>query len=168
MNIVTDVNDIEGDFDQVHLLFAREDVETRNYASIKTYLKRFVADDKTHKARSKLNVGFAGYDDDLRELWEIVDVMNWVWQSVEVENIPWFYLLSTDSEALSIKILAMCYCAKLGEHGKMIVDTNELQNFVKRNFTNLDNYFAGNLPEEINLEISQNINRYIKDWIGGN
>ena len=167
MEIVFDVESVSDEFDEVHLLIARSDVEKRSYAPIRKYLAKFVDGDKTYRARSKLNIGFDGYDDDPREVWETVDIINWVWQSMDIENIPWFYLLSTDSEALSIKIIAMCYCAKLGNFGKLIVDVAKLREFAEKNFSIMDNYFGNNLPEEIDLEITQNINRYIGDWIGG-
>jgi hypothetical protein len=76
MTIVHDVDDVKGNYDLIILLIKREDVEARNYAAINKYIDKFIKDDTTFSRRSKLHVGFDGYDNDTRDVWEIPEITN--------------------------------------------------------------------------------------------
>jgi hypothetical protein len=77
--------------------------------------------------RARLDIGFAGYDDDIRELYEIEEVRKFL--GLLDKKFPfWFYFLNLDSGTLSLIVLALCQYSK-GLDGLLLADRDDLERF---------------------------------------
>jgi hypothetical protein len=158
-------------FDSFTLVFDRKGIENMDFSIIKEFIREHDFNEVLlYEARSRLNISFFGYDDDPRELYEIVEVINWVKYSILEEKIPWFFFLSTNEASQGIKLLALCFCsvAVRGMDGNYFLqpDTSKLREFALVNFGILNEFMEEHkLNDSINHEISQNVLEYLRKWL---
>jgi hypothetical protein len=160
-----------GDFDSFTLVLDRQAIEDMNFSIIKEFIEeRDFNETLLYEARARLDISIFGYDTDTRELFEIVEVINWVKRSIFEEHIPWFFFLSTSPASQSIKLLALCFCSEPveGMYGLHYLepDINKLQEFAEVNFGIMNAFMKEhNLSDGINYEITQNILGYLHNWL---
>jgi hypothetical protein len=113
--------------------------------------------------RNKHFVTFLDYDNDPREVYEIPEIRRWFKESLN-NDIPWFYLLCSDDNGISIMILLYSCCDI-----KVISKDNSITRVEIRDFIDIECWFNINfnnlnkLTEENN--ISMEINRDISGLI---
>jgi hypothetical protein len=160
-----------GDFDSFTIVLERKDIENMNFSIIKEFIEgRDFNETLLYEARSQLNISICGYDTDPRELFEIVEVVNWVKVSIFEEHIPWFFFLSTTPSSQSIKLLALCFCSVpvkgMDDNWFLQPDTSKLQEFAEVNFGIMNTFMKEHdLLESINSEITQNVLGYLHNWL---
>jgi hypothetical protein len=160
-----------GNFDSFTIVLDRKDIENMDFSIIKEFIaERDFNETLLYEARSQLNISFFGYDTDTRELLVIVEVVNWVKYSIDLEKIPWFFFLSTSPASQAIKALALCYCAVpvkgMDDVWFLEPDTGKLQEFALVNFSIMNNFVKEhNLLNSINSEITQNVLEYLHNWL---
>jgi len=160
-------------FDSFTLVFDREDIENMDFSKIKEFIEeRDFNEPLFYEASGKLDISFYGYDDDPRELFEIPEVQNWVKASMFDEKIPWFFFLSTSPNSQSIKALAVCYCAEPVKQNdgsiKFQPMQKNMQDFAFINFSNMNDFMkAHDLTQSMSTQISESVNGYFMNWLGG-
>lgn len=86
----------------------RRDVQNLDIDTTFKILRRLLQDRQTVVSfRARLDIAFAGYDDDVRELYEIEEVRNFL--SLLDKKFPfWFYFLNLDNGTLALILLSLC------------------------------------------------------------
>ena len=159
-------------FDHVTIVLDRKDIENMKFKVIKDYLNKFDFDETLlYENRNRLDISIHGYDKDKRELFEIIEVVNWFRQSVFEEHIPWFLLLSTNADSQSLKLLTYCFLSEPvkgdDELWHFMLNNDNMRDFFIINFGTLNNYFKeNNLTVSMNSLVSDEINQYYSNWLG--
>jgi len=161
------------DFDLISLVIDRESIEKLDYSIIQKYMdKCSVSKDTLIKCQSQLDFSVFGYDDDNRQLCEIIEVINWVNKSI-YDGMPWFYFLSKSPNSQGLKILALCYIAIPEQENdgcwRFKLELSKINECIGLNFTNMNNFMDDNIGDELlKSEISQQILAYYQNWLDAN
>jgi hypothetical protein len=167
------LEDILDIFDSLTLVFDKNDVENMDFSKIKIFIEEHNFNEiLLYEASNRLDISFFGYEDDLREIYEIQEVRDWVKASMIDEQIPWFFFLSTSPASQSIKALAVCYCAEPIRQTNGTIKfqpmMQKMHEFAIINFSNMNDFIEEhNLTQSMNTQISNNVNAYLQNWIGG-
>ena len=137
----------------------RRDVEAGDVSVAAAALLRALADRETvERLRGRVDVGFHGYSDDPRELYEIPEVRRFCGQ-LDGEFPYWFYFFST--EGVTLGVIACCLCSVSKVKPGVVSFGPDLLDFITRHFEALnwliDNYA---LDERHNIQISRNVTEY--------
>ncbi len=90
----------------------------------------------THSLNESINIEIRGYENDIRELWQIPEVRNFV-KELNKEFSQWFYFLDKSSEILYC--ITMCMCAKgFKEEDSYKVNNLLLHDFINDQLKNLN------------------------------
>ena len=109
------------DFDLAILLIPRSVVEQQDLDFTLSGLEKFLVNEETiRKSKNKLTVGFDGYDDDPRELYEIDEVKDYI-RAITLKFPYWFYFCSTTNDSLWVIFVAHCKFRKFGPGGVKIL-----------------------------------------------
>lgn len=93
--------------DLVNIIISRQDVESKNILPTITALSKFIASPQVARAyMEKLDIGFSGYDQDNRELFEIPEVRDHVY--LLDEKFP-FWLFFLAKNCLGLQCLMFCF-----------------------------------------------------------
>jgi len=114
--------------DSLAVVVDRRDVERSFLDPTLMVLKRLLQDRETVvRYRGQLDLGFAGYDDDVRELYEIEQVRDFI---VDIDrSFPfWLYFLNLRAEMLTVILLSFCRYSR-GPNGALSVDRTDQENF---------------------------------------
>jgi len=159
-------------FDHFSIILDRKDIENMKFKVIKDFMSKFDFDETLiYENRNRLDIGIHGYDKDKRELFEIIEVVNWFRQSVYGEYIPWFLLLSTSPESQALKLLTYCFISEpvKGDDGlwHFVLNNNNLKDYAMVNFGCMNTFFAEKkISEKVNTQVSTEINNYFGNWLG--
>ncbi len=141
----------------VILMFSRRQVETSDLAEPLQFLRRLTADRHTAlEFCGRISLVVDGYNDDLRELFEIPDVRAYI-KRLDQEWRYWFFFLSQADE--SIKLLESCLCETIEVvPGVTSIDLVQLERALALHFGAMNALCeALDVPEEKNEEISEGI-----------
>jgi hypothetical protein len=159
-------------FDQITIVLDRKDIEKMKFKVIKDYMSKFDFDETLiYEYRNRLDISIYGYNKDKRELFEIIEVVNWFRQSVFEEHIPWFLLLSTSTDSQSLKLLTYCFLSEPvkgdDELWHFVLNNANMKDFFIANFGTMNNFFnEKKLTANANSEVSDEINNYFNNWLG--
>ena len=157
------------DFDFFSLVVDHESIENLDYSIIRDYMdKCSVSKDTLIKRQSQLDFSIFGYDDDERQLCEIIEVINWVNKSI-YDGMPWFYFLSKSPDSQGLKIIALCYIAIPQQDNdgcwRFKLELNKINDCIGLNMTNMNNFIDDNIDDElIKTEITQQVMTYYQNW----
>jgi len=156
------------DFDKFTLVINKVQIEKKDFSIIKEYIE-----ENWDVGYNQLNISFSGFDNDPREIFEIPEIIEWVFISIHEEKIPWFFFLSKDISSLSIKTLALCYCAEpiKQEDGEIrfIPLQNKMYQFIILNKSRMAEFVKEyKFSESLNQEALFLIDKYFESWLGGN
>lgn len=116
---------------------------------------------------NSLEIVFPDYIDDLREIYQISEVMVWLRNSIDA-GLPWFYFLNTQTTNASLHLLLVAFCYEnvdnIDESFHYIALSREkLPVFFEKNFENLNIFMEKHkLGIELNKKISDDISNYYK------
>lgn len=106
----------------------RRDVEGLHVETTLNVLRRLLQDRQTVVSfRARLDIAFAGYDDDTRELHEIDEVRNFLGH-LDKKFPFWFYFLNLGSGTLVVILLSLCRYTRR-EDGMFIIDKSDQERF---------------------------------------
>ena len=106
----------------------RQDVERLRVETALNVLRRLLQDRQTVVSfRARLDVGFAGYDDDTRELHEIDEVRKFLFH-LDKKFPFWFYFLNLSSGTLIMILLSLCRYSRNSD-GTFVIDQAEQERF---------------------------------------
>lgn len=95
--------------DNIVFLIAKEDIIDRSYENIILGIDRLkVNAELLIKSREKIDIGIHGYDNDLRELYEIPEVINWVKHIFHFTS-GLSYFLAKNKYSQFLKVVQLCY-----------------------------------------------------------
>src|SRR5437870_2320009 len=101
------------DIDFLSVVVGREEVEACNATEVLKTLNKLTANKVTVlKFMGKVSIGVHGYDDDLRELFEIPEVRLF-FRELDQQFPFWFFFLSTATGALTLLALLLCRITRL-------------------------------------------------------
>ena len=145
--------------DWLRVVVDRSVVETHDVSGTAATLSRVLADrDTVKRYRGRVDLAFAGYSNDSRELRDIPEIRHFC--SKLDDAFPyWFYFLST--EGVTLGLLACCLCSVTQLRPEVVSFGPDLFDFMERHYVALnwlfDNY---SLDERLNVEISGNVAEY--------
>jgi len=158
------------DFDFFSLVIDRESIEKLDYKIIQNYMDKCSTSKKTLiNSQSQLNFSIFGYDNDDRQLCEIIEVINWVNKSI-YDGMPWFYFLSKNLNSQGLKVLALCFIAVPQQCNdgcwRFKLELKKLNDYIGLNITNMNNFIDDNINDEsLKTEISQQTLAYYQNWL---
>ncbi len=146
----------------------KEDIEGKKFDYISSILKKITKNKEMMlQSRSTIDIFFPEYDNDCREIFDIPEIMEWLYNSIEF-GIPWFYFLAHKEKNAGLKLLLESY-AMIGkiirkENGFLVeIDSDGFAKFFDKNFINLNRFTEQNrIPIEINKEVSEGIFDFFK------
>ena len=151
---------------------SREEIEAQNYYFLSSFFDRLQVTPKlTRQMEGRVEVTVFGYDDDRRELYQILEVRRW-FAGVEPLVKYWFFFLSKEFHSSTLRLLTMCVCdvqaLKRSRKDKrsgvvtVSVDEQALNDFRTRNFLWLNELTEKlGVSEEENKRISLNVWRIL-------
>lgn len=143
--------------DLIFFVIPREDVEMLNIKNTLSWLNTFMeTPEKAKEFKEKLSISFSGYDSDRRELYEILEVRDFV-QTLDDKFPFWLFFLS--KETSSLQCIIMCHLlpfltveARNETHTKQLSDLLLERWFPAMNdvseFSGLDDYEIEELTEK--------------------
>jgi len=141
------------DFDCIVIFIPKSVVEQQDLDFTISGLEKLLVDEETiRKSKNKLTVGFDGYDDDPRELYEIDEVRDYI-QSITVKFPYWFYFCSTRDHSLWIILLAHCRLRKFGP-GAAKIETDDAAKIMSYLFSNLNDFYRKHSLDESELVLT--------------
>jgi hypothetical protein len=106
----------------------RQDVERLHVETTLNVLQRLLQDRQTVvRFRARLDIAFAGYDDDTRELHEIDEVRKFLGH-LDKKFPFWFYFLNLHSGTLIMILLSLCPYSRNSD-GTFVIDQAEQERF---------------------------------------
>jgi hypothetical protein len=141
----------------VILMFSRRQVETCDIDEPLQFLRRLTADRKTAlKFSGRISLVVDGYNDDPRELFEILEVRAYI-KRLDQAWPYWFFFLSQADE--SVKLLESCLCDTIEVvPGVTSIDLDQLDQSLARHFAAMHRLReALGLPEELCEEVAEGV-----------
>lgn len=139
----------------------RKDVEQRDLEAILHTLKQLLQDRWTvQNFRGRLDLGFFGYDDDPRELYEIEEVRRFV---LELDKtFPfWLYFLNLYNGTLALILLCLCRHSR-GPGGMLVLDEGDRENFLVKHYSAVNWLFVTyGLNEKDNEALTVQVTNYL-------
>lgn len=118
----------ESGADSLSVLIDRRDVERVDVSSTLAILSRLLRDRETvTKFRGRLDVGFAGYDEDPREVHEIEEVRSFL-RALDSKFPFWFYFVNLYSDTLVLILLTLCRYTRT-EDGRFDIEQSDQEKF---------------------------------------
>lgn len=118
----------ESGADSLAVVIDRQDVERVDISPTLAVLNRLLRDRETvRKFRRKLEIGFAGYDGDSREVHEIEEVRSFL-RALDGKFPFWFYFMNLHSDALVVILLGLCRYTRR-EDGRFELDQSDQEGF---------------------------------------
>ena len=141
---------------------SREDVESHDISWTLDILSGLLADAATvENFQGRVNVSFAGFDDDPREIYEIPEIRRFC-SELDKKFPYWLYFLSTDDSSLKMMVFCLCKIEKKGP-GLVMLDNIDLGRFLYTHFPPFNELFAKySLNEHTNRTISDKIFQYLE------
>jgi hypothetical protein len=114
--------------DFVAVVVDRQDVERVYLDTTLNVLQQLLQDRQTVLSfRGRLDIAFAGYDDDVRELHEIDEVRNFLGH-LDKKFPFWFYFLNLYGGTLVMILLSLCRYSR-GSDGTFVIDQADQERF---------------------------------------
>ena len=148
------------DFDCIVFLIPKRVVEEQDLDFMLSVLNKLLVDKHTiRKSKDKVTVGFDGYDDDPREVYEIDPIRDYL-QAVTLKFPYWYYFCSKSEHSLWIILMCHCRFRKFGP-GAAKVETEDFRKIMASLFINLNEFFEKyNLGEDELKSLSAQIGEY--------
>lgn len=161
-----DVNEVLVTSEHVHFIIDRDDVRALNTSSIRSFFDRIKSTKEiAAHCQGKVEISFHGYDEDIRELYEISEMRRYV--PVMIEALPeLFFFAYTGERAATLKTIALCLTnveiqsRKPDRNNKIRLEftTKEIAEFLESHFPRLNEMTAWlNMPLEENMRISDEV-----------
>lgn len=131
--------------DSVIMSITKDEIEKEDFTYIWSYISSVSRNrEMLLKSRNILDICFPEYINDVREIYEIPEIVRWLKKSLDM-GIPWFYFLNYKWENTGLLLLleAFCYSEKVQISDSMYtlkIDNGKYAEFLEINFCNL-NYF---------------------------
>lgn len=91
----------------VDVIITKNDIDNGNIEEVYNRFARWMSPDIVAEMKQNIHMSICGYGTDIRELYEIPEVREFI-KKLDRKFPYWFYLLSTEDEAL--RIISLCYC----------------------------------------------------------
>lgn len=143
--------------DPVILVLPRSQIEAGDIDEALGLLHQLMSDPETvQSCCGRVSLVIDGYNDDLRELFEIAEVRAFI-QALDARWPYWYFFLTQADD--SIKLLESCLCDSIEVvPGVNAIDTDQLTASLTRHFAALNRLcVAINLPEHRAEEISEGV-----------
>jgi len=100
------------------------------------------------KFKNQVTIGFDGYDDDSKEVFEIIAIRNFI-QQLTLEFPFWFYFINLEDHSLRILLLILCKFDKIHDGWKIRINHDELDTVTHHLLKNLITFYTEyRLPEQ--------------------
>lgn len=155
---------LANEVDVLVFVIDREDVEREDISNTVAFFQRLQVSSKlTRKTQRKVELRFAGYDDDARELWEVPEVRTWM-RRLDQDVKYWFWFLNTlpASHGLLVVLFSLSSVTARGP-GVEFVPPVQLAMFLMKNYERLNEIVARvGASKEQNRLISSEVVTYFK------
>ena len=157
--IATDKFLYDEEIDQYQLYIDRNTVETCNVTRIENLLWKLIDGEGITNIENKVNIGFSGYVDDVREVFEVPEICNFL-KKLDQKFPFWFYIMSLKTPALRTMTLCMTD-AEMINLGSVKPDQDKFIAFMENHFNAL-NY----LGDKLNIDTDR-VSYAIEDYYIG-
>lgn len=152
------MNDVLVTTEHFHFIIDRAEVESLDTSSVRTFFDRLLlTKELAAHCQGKVEISFHGYDEDPRELFEILEVRRYV--SVLVEALPeLFFFAYTGECANTLKAVALCLAVVEVKSRNPIVNKKIGIEFSTKEIAELlDSHFPGlnRVTEWLNMPIEE-------------
>jgi hypothetical protein len=139
-------NNLLADFAVIVLLADRAEVNARNIAWITSFFNRLRATKElAYDCQGKIEIGFYGYDDDKRELFEVDEVREYV-RLLDQALPDLFFFARSDEHSVTLRLFLFCLMdvgwdgerSTPGNPQKVMVDLEHLPEFLEHHFQGLN------------------------------
>lgn len=119
------------EFGPVIIMISREEIERGDIEAPLSTLRRFIADAETAREMfERVDIAFHGYNDDAREVFEILEVRDYV-RRLDDAFPFWLYFLT--KQGLGLQAITLCLMpAYLTEEGKAAVFPERLESLMNK------------------------------------
>jgi hypothetical protein len=148
--------------DSLSVVASRQDVEASDVNPTLEVLNRLLQDRETVvRFRGRLDLGFHGYDDDPRELYEIDEVRRFV-AELDRKFPFWLYFLNLYNWTLTLILLSLCRYSR-GLNRMLVVDEGERERFLVEHYTAVNWLFVTyGLDEKDNEALTMQVSNYFE------
>lgn len=154
------------DSDSAIMAITKDEIEKEDFSHVWSYISSVSRNNKMLlKSRNILDICFPEYIHDVREIYEIPEIVQWIKKSLNV-GIPWFYFLNYNwkNAGLSILLEAFFYIEKVQINDStytLKMSNEKYKEFLEVNFCNLNDFMEKNeISMDINSEIVEGIISY--------
>lgn len=140
----------------------RKDVERCDLEPTLRTLSQLLQDRWTvQNFRGRLSLGFFGYDDDPRELYEIEEVRRFT-TALDMKFPFWLYFLSLHDGTLALILLCLCR-SSMGPNGMLVLEEGERERFLVEHYTAVNWLFVTyGLDEKDNEALTAQVSDYFE------
>lgn len=140
----------------------RKDVERCDLETTLRTLKHLLQDRWTvQNFRGRLDLGFFGYDDDPRELYEIEDVRRFACE-LDKKFPFWLYFINLHNGTLTLILLCLCQYSK-GPNGMLVLEEGERERFLVEHYTAVNWLFVTyGLDDKDNEALTMQVSDYFE------
>jgi hypothetical protein len=157
-------------FQQVLFLIDRLQVEQMDLSAIRHFIQRLRSSKELAlHCKGKISIGFNGYDNDPRELFEINEVRRYL-AVLDREFDELFFFVSTEEPAMTLRMFLFCLMgvswigkrSTMGNPQPVLIDFQAVPDFLPRHFEGLNRICDSlRIPDEENKRISGAVSRTI-------
>jgi hypothetical protein len=150
----------ESGVDYLAIVVDRKDVECCSPEATLRTLRRLLQDRWTvERFCGRLDLGFHGYDQDARELYEIDEVRRFVFE-LDKKFPFWFYFLNLYTGTLLLILLCLCQHSRRPD-GMLVLDEDERERFLTEHYTAVNWIFVTyGLDEKENEALTLHVANY--------
>jgi hypothetical protein len=152
----------ESGVDSLSVIIDRNDIENSNVEPTFAVLKRLLQDRQTVEGfRGRLDIGFHGYDDDSRELYEIEEVRRFI-AELDKKFPFWLYFLDLYSGTLALIHLCLCRYWKRAD-GMLVLDERDRERFFEEHYVAVNWLFVTyGMDEKNNEALTMQVSAYFE------
>ena len=150
--------------DKIVLFIPQKVIEANDYSFVLNIFDDVLKDlSLIRKFKNQVTIGFDGYDDEPKEVFEITAIRNYI-QQLTLKFPYWFYFINLDDHSLRILMLILCKFDKIHDGWKVKINHEELDTVTAHLLKHLITFYENNsLPEQESVpQIGNIMDRLVK------
>lgn len=139
--------------DKIVLFIPKRIIEANDYSFVLNIFTDVLKDPALiRKFKNQVTIGFDGYDDDPKEVFEITEIRNYI-QQLTLKFPYWFYFTNLEDHSFRDLILILCKFDKIHDGWKIKLNHEELDTITVHLLKHLITFYEENrLPEQESVQ----------------
>ena len=146
--------------DKIVLFIPKKVIEANDYSFVLNIFDDVLKDPELiRKFKNQVTIGFDGYDDDPKEVFEISQIRNYI-QHLTLKFSNWFYFLNLGDHSLGLMMVILCKFEKINKSWKIRINPKDFDEVTVHLLKELLKFYENyKLPQE---EIIPQIGRILE------